>query len=442
MISTSSILDLVIGLSGRQSNSAFTGAFMLTTTIATFLFSRWKHFSFTFCDFLFFLYCVCIAISIGKNGWPADIKEVALLVLTLAAYPAGRLFSGEGIKPSFFLVTSTIVLIGSIAAVYTLSQQWDGNGKIAIFKLGAAATHFLFSLGFLLIAFTCVQLTKRETVIVAALIFLPTLIFALAMVRVTFVAILASLVLAVIVSAPTQRKQVTTVILVVTTAVMLANIVRADKVAPFARDAIDAIFGKKELGKKESSVAEVYAAVDMRWIVALQKQGTIAVKEQQADPVKEQETSARTVLPSCSMSVNTMDTIAVRRFLARDALSLIPEAGLFGIGLDKFLDATCLKDQVHNSLLQATLEFGWVAGAVLALLIASAAWRLLPFAREEFEARFFLCCLTYVSLLSMVGGRTSRDALLFLFAGLAAGFSHSGSPAASVRSSIVIGSRS
>jgi hypothetical protein len=186
MVSTSSVLDLIIGLSGRQSNSVFTGGFILASTIATFLFGRWKHFTFTLCDFFFCLYCACIAISIGRNGWPNDIKEIALLALTLAAYPAGRVLSGEGIKLSFFLVTGTVVLIGSIAAVYTLPQQWDGNGKIAIFKLGAASTHFLFSLGFLLIALTCIQLTKRQTLIVAGLIFLPTLIFALAMVRVTF----------------------------------------------------------------------------------------------------------------------------------------------------------------------------------------------------------------------------------------------------------------
>jgi hypothetical protein len=120
------------------------------------------------------------------------------------------------------------------------------NGKIAILGLGAAATHFLFSLGFLLIALACVQLTKRQALVVAALVLIPTLIFALAMVRVTFLAILASLILALIVCTPTQRKQIATIVLVVITAVVLANVIRADRVAPFVHYALDAIIVKTQ----------------------------------------------------------------------------------------------------------------------------------------------------------------------------------------------------
>jgi hypothetical protein len=93
---------------------------------------------------------------------------------------------------------------------------------------------------------------------------------------------------------------------------------------------------------------------------------------------------------------------------------------MFGIGLDGFSNAPCQeKLQVHNSVFQAALEFGWIGGAALALMIFLAGGLLLPLARHDAEVRFVLCSLIYVVLLSMAHGRISRDALLFLFLGYA-----------------------
>ena len=48
--------------------------------------------------------------------------------------------------------------------------------------------------------------------------------------------------------------------------------------------------------------------------------------------------------------------------------------------------------------------------------------RLATLLQSDPEARFALCSLTFAAILSFGSGRTSRDALLFLFMGLAAGF--------------------
>jgi hypothetical protein len=81
------------------------------------------------------------------------------------------------------------------------------------------------------------------------------------------------------------------------------------------------------------------------------------------------------------------------------------------------MNFSCIEaTEVHNSILQATIEFGWLGGLSLALLIASLIWQLV---RRDGRARFVLYGLVYVTLLSFAHGRTSHDAMLFVFLGLA-----------------------
>jgi O-antigen ligase len=74
----------------------------------------------------------------------------------------------------------------------------------------------------------------------------------------------------------------------------------------------------------------------------------------------------------------------------------------------------------HNSVLQAVLEFGWIGGALLVLLVAAALRRLWPVAVENPEAAFVLCCLSHVAMIDMAHGHLATDGLLFLFIGYAA----------------------
>jgi O-antigen ligase len=101
---------------------------------------------------------------------------------------------------------------------------------------------------------------------------------------------------------------------------------------------------------------------------------------------------------------------------------LLPLAGAFGFGLDGFLKQSCMQGfQVHNSILQAIIEFGWAGGIALTLLIVISLSRLFSSAQRGADTRFALCSFTYIVLTSLAHGRTSRDIALFALLGLAAG---------------------
>jgi hypothetical protein len=130
----------------------------------------------------------------------------------------------------------------------------------------------------------------------------------------------------------------------------------------------------------------------------------------------------RTTLPSCSLTINMDDSVAIRKLLLRDALVLIQNAGWIGTGLDSFMKLSCIKQtEVHNSILQAAVEFGWLGAFLLLLLIVSAGASILVPAMGDGASRFVLCSLSFVVLMSFAHGRISRDAVLFAFLGCAVG---------------------
>lgn len=140
-----------------------------------------------------------------------------------------------------------------------------------------------------------------------------------------------------------------------------------------------------------------------------------AVLNSQTPPVN---ASTSTLCPV----VNLQNSIAIRKQLYSEAFSMTSKAGLFGIGMDRFMDTSCVKGtEIHNTILQATIEFGWIAGPALVALLIVAGLSLWPLARCDAEAQFALCGLIFVAVLSVASGRISRDFLLFLFLGYAAG---------------------
>src|SRR5262249_37938770 len=61
------------------------------------------------------------------------------------------------------------------------------------------------------------------------------------------------------------------------------------------------------------------------------------------------------------------NSISQRLTLISEAFRLLPSAGIAGIGLDSFMDRSCIKQEIHNSLLQALIEFGWLGGSTFAV---------------------------------------------------------------------------
>jgi hypothetical protein len=376
-VSTSPIIILFNGAAGTNGNAIVTGLVLAGSIGVLFLFSHWRDFVVRPCDILFAVLVSSIVISFALNGL-TDTKEEMLLALTLLAYPAGRLFSSDnGINSSFVWVTSAIVVAGTIVTAFALYHQWydETGAKILVFGFAAAPTNFLTSLGFLIIASAIPKLTTRRTIIISALIFIPVVIYAASQVRFTFVAIIGSLIVGALVTQSTQRRHIIVIAVVIMTGVLSGLVARSATTAKFT----NFIF-------QESN-----------------------------------EPTDKTRPPSCSMFVDHNNSIAIRKALARDALFLIPTSGPFGTGLNSFMALSCIGQyEVHNSFLQAIVEFGWIGGIAFVLLVALAGWRLVPMLEND-EARFVLCCLVYVFLLDLAYGHVSRDISLFLFLGYASG---------------------
>ncbi len=396
LISTDSVLVLCFGLTGSSGNSLFTGALLTGTTVAVGLLCFRRYVVLLPVDYLFFALTVCIVSSFVFNGWTSNAREYELLVLSLAAYPICRFVSRADIYSgllSFICTTGIIVLLGTAATTVALWQQWDDqHGKPFVFGFDAAGTYFLGSLSFLVIALvTAGRLTMRRTAFVSALIFLPTAVFAASLVRFTFIALAGSLCLAAILSEIKQRKHVVAVALVMLVALAAGLLARYDR-------------------------ARLYADYAME-----QPSGFVGLEKP----------------PSCYLKVNPRNSIAIRKVLVQDAFFLIPKAGWIGTGLDSFMKFSCIRmTEIHNSILQAAVEFGWLGGSLL-LMIIIAASSMIPLARHDDAARFVLCSLAFVVLLSLAHGRVSRDGLLFALLGCAVSLKETSGARASATSAAI-----
>jgi hypothetical protein len=384
--STGAILVLCHGI--LHTGSGFTAAFISLSTIGLLLFGRWRDFRFTLSDALFAAFAGSAAASLAINGFAAGPGELALLMLSLAAYPASRLFANGEIRPSFIWGTGLIVAVGVVVTTLALVAQWNSrHGKPMVFgEFDAAPTQFLTSLGLLLIAVVCFEMTVRRTMIIASLSFLPVAVFAASQVRFTFIAIAGGLALAAVFSGSRDRKAIGAIMLVMFVAIGAGLWTRSGTSVKFLRH---------EMADKPI----VLASADNAFLI----------------PV------VRNWLEGCP-EVDGDNSIAIRKKIYQEAWDILPLAGPFGIGLDGFMKKSCIPDaEVHNSLLQVMIEFGWLTGAAFALLLIIAFGSLIPLARTSSEARFVLCSLAYLVLLTMAHGRISRDAVLFLFLGYAAG---------------------
>jgi O-antigen ligase len=385
LISYNACLTLGFGLVGIQGNSIVTGALLFALPLLLFLFSfrQWPHLQLS--DFLFAGLLIAALLSSlinPRDNEPGSTKEYLLLVASLAGYIACRSMLAEDAavaRSAFERITAVIVLVGAAFTAAEIFNQWDGPpGKPSVLGFSAAGTHFMTSLGFLVIALVTVDKPRpMRTAVVAALIFLPAAIFAAAMVRFTFLALAGSLFVAMILAERGKRWHVAAVAFTIFLAVAVGLIARYD-------------------------AAKTYAAFAV---------------EQTA------ETRAATMeMPSCKLAVNMRNSIAVRQALAKDAIYLIPTSGFLGTGLDSFMNFSCIKaHEVHVSALQAAVEFGWIGGIFWVLLMGLAVYMLVPLAKRSGSARFILCSLVFAILLSFAYGRISRDSALFAFLGAAIG---------------------
>jgi hypothetical protein len=383
LISYNACLILGFGFFGSQGNSIVTGSLLFGLPLLLFLFSHRKITRIQPPDFIFAGLLTAAALSFLLNPHETNsTKEHLLLLAALAGYIACRPVLAEDVavaRSAFERVTAAIVLVGAVFTAAEIFDQWDGPpGKPFVFGFNAAGTYFMASLGFLVIALVTVDKPSRKrTALVCALIFLPTAIFAAAMVRFAFIALAGSLFVAMILAERGKRWHVAAVAFTIFLAVAGG------------------------LGARYNA-ARTYASYILEQTVEI---GPGAIG-----------------MPSCNLAVNMRNSIAIREALAKDAIYLIPTAGLVGTGLDSFMRFTCIKaHEVHVSVLQAAVEFGWIGGTLWALLMSVTIYRLAPLAKRNAAARFILCSLVFAILLSLAHGRISRDNTLFALLGAAIG---------------------
>ena len=393
LLSYNAFLTVSFGLIGSLGNSIVTGGLLFALPTLLLFLSFRKDFRVQPADFIFagFVGTALISFFVNTRGDDNSTREHLLLVATLAGYIACRSMVFDDapiVRSAFARITAVIVLAGAVFTAAEIFRQWDDvPGKPFVFGFNAAGTYFMASLSFLIIALVTIDKPRpRRTILVSALVFLPAVIFAAAMVRFTFLALAGSMFVALILTERGKRWHVMAVGLTICLAIAVGLSAR-------------------------HNTAKLYASYILEESVAT----SIAKKPAEALP-------GATEVPSCGIAINARNSIAIRQALAKDAISFLPAAGPFGIGLDGFLKFSCIKaHQVHISVLQAAVEFGWLGGAFFVALIGMAIFGLVPLARRNGASRFILCSLVFAALLSLAHGRISRDSALFALLGCAVG---------------------
>ena len=405
LISYNAVLTLGYGIFDSTGNSFLTGAFLVVLLLAIFLLSFRQQPFFSAADLIFagLLMALTASCIINAGTYQADhAKEYLILVTTLAAYVACRPISCDDIvtaRSGFERATAIIVVTGAIFTALEILKDWDGlPGKPFVLGFNAAGTYFMGALALLVIALVTVDRpTAKRTAVISALIFIPCAIFAAAMVRHTFLALAGGLLLAAILTEAGKRRHVIAVALTILLAIIAGLSARQSSAKVYTAYLTEEIYGTNVTEK------------------------TVRVRPQ-AKPAGAPVDAVESGIPSCNLDVNRSNSIAIRRVLLMDALYLIPKAGLFGTGLDSFMKYSCIEaHEVHNSLLQTAVEFGWLGGGLFLLLIVFAIYPLVPLARHNGAVRFILCALVFSVLLSFAHGRLSSDGAVFALLGCAIG---------------------
>jgi hypothetical protein len=403
-------LILIFGAIGSTGNKYITGALFYGTLLAVLLLGLRGLPKWIIGDAIFATILIGIVASFATNPWLTNMREFLLLLVTLFAYVACRSISVEQlptIRAAFKWTAGCIVFLGTILTGRALVEQWNNpHGHPFVFGFDNAATNFSYCLGFMVLAFVSGNLTKRQTLILCASLILPAAVFGASLVRFVPAAVVGALLIDVfLIGDQRQRKYVVAVAATVLISASLGYAVRYQTsiihfvvVPPIEDDQQNLTFTK----------ASPIPAKGL----------SIASKKPSDSPVSTNQTT-----PSCNLAINTNNnSVAIRKALLDDALFLAPRAGPLGFGLDSFLAYSCIgRHEVHNSLLQAVVEFGWIASSAIIALIAYVGFSTFQSARRNPDVRFFLCSLAYLVALSMVYGRASRETALFAIIGVSIG---------------------
>src|SRR4051794_32716330 len=396
---TPAILMLIFGLTGAtKGNSFVTGGFIVGGIVLLAISAFRRMPSLGLLDILFVSFVAAVVASFAINPVSADRNEIILLILSLSSYIAARGITQAdlpAIRNGTLWVAGSVVAISLPFAIMALiTQSHAADARAIVFDMQAAGTLFTGCLGLLAISAACTWLDRRSTAIWCALLFAPCAIYAATYVRFSLVAMVAATALALLLRERKQRPYVVILLLTMILAIGCGLAANREKTIFFGRHVLQSASEEHAEGPKLAEAPNAAAA-----------------------PV----TLPASTIPSCNINIDWGNTIAQRRALIDDAVSMFPGAGLLGSGLDSFAHRSCMAMWPHNDVLQTTVEFGWIGGASFTLLLFVATIRLFPLVRLNRDAAFLMCSLAFVVALSMAHGRISREGSLFLLLGAAAG---------------------
>jgi O-antigen ligase len=399
-ISASPIFVLVYGPLGLHGSGIVTASFLCLTVAGVAVFGSGRNFRLSALDIPLLAFIVSAAISFALNPLVANVRELILFAITVSAYFAGRLLTRDHtpiLRQACFWLSGFVVVIGTAVTVPFLVSDWITGelGRPFVFGFDNAATAFSISLGFLVIAFLTSEPNwgaARWLLIIIALISISTAVLAASMVRFSLLAILASSALCFVLSAR-ERKFALMLFVVLVASIGTGWVAR-------------------------SANAKLYTAYTLEEL----SDGSLSAGLESwkgLKPSYEAERNPQANSPSCQ-SVNTRNSVAIRKQLFSDTLYLLPRAGLVGFGLMSFGQLACFKGvSPHNDLLQATVEFGWLAGAAFLAMITLTPILLFKPARSDRNMRFLFLLCAFMIMLGMIYGQISRDLSLFMALGLA-----------------------
>lgn len=427
LVSPHVAIALMLGAAGLLGNSIFTGLFLSGSTVLVWFLTVRKDVAVSIPDYMFAGFVAVVIGSVLSNGMTAEPKEYVLLTLTLLAYPACRFISASDLargRDGFAGFLAIAAVGGTIVTFAGLAQEWGGfRSKPLIFGFDALPIFTLQALSYLILAVLMMrQLSARQTLLFSLLLIIPLATSASALVRFTFVALVMALAVGAILSSAWRRKNILIVIAAIVLSVAVGFGSRPQHVARYLGYAIGG--GQTDPAASAPKTSEAPAAPKTNEAPAAPRADSTSTRVQQpVAPVKQQNRA-----PSCTTetNVNLQNSIAIRKVLLLDAAFMLPGAGFLGYGLDGFMKVTCMAGhEMHNSALQAVVEFGWLGGILFSALVVTSLWSILRFAKGDAASRFVMCGLTFAVLLCLVHGRLSREAALFAWIGTVASITQS-----------------
>jgi hypothetical protein len=455
---TSAALIFIFGALSLRGNSSVTGGYLVITVVSAFFLGRQKgeRLRLNSMDAAVAVFAAATTIASFEHFNRSDFKEYMLLAInSIFAYAAARFLSNSvlsSIRLRLLQISTPLVAVACIVTAPNLVGET--YARPFVFGFFHAATVFCITFGYMVIAYiySDIEWRSKISLFFFALMMSATAVFVASTVRFVLIAIVVTALFSFgcsIYRSISIWRKVALVLVAVTFGIVIGTASRYSFVVKID-DQISNTGVFSGSAKPDQNVVKVerhdlaqseappksgglHEGDTRPKIEALTKSGVLPKTDAplKSDALPSSDALPRNGVPpaatvqtvdeppSCNKTFDLNNSIAIRRALLDDAFFFLPKAGFFGFGLDSFARMSCFEGyQIHNSVLQAIVELGWIAGIALIVLIIIPLKQVL-FRQQETDVNllFLLSCIAFTALLSLTYGQISRELPLFLFLG-------------------------